>query len=131
MHTLVDFLFGSTKLAIWLTRKNQIRGAGSVSNIRPATLPGCAFRVKMLSDLDGLANQWLHAPFTAASQKNSPTEPSQRTLRCSSVDRPRLSVPTDRRECLLPAIGSGGEPGEGFGLPEEWGRHQHLQSGKV
>lgn len=32
----------------------------------------------MLSDLDGSANQWLHAPFTVACPKNSPMEPSQR-----------------------------------------------------
>lgn len=69
---------GSTKLAIWLTRKNQIRDAGSVSNICPAALSRSAFRVKILSDFDGSANQWLHAPFGVASKKNSPMKSSQR-----------------------------------------------------
>lgn len=29
-NTLINFLCGSAKLAIWLTRKNQIQGAGCV-----------------------------------------------------------------------------------------------------
>lgn len=43
-----------------------------------------------------------------------------------------LSVcfPADGRERLLPAISSSREPRESFGLPEEWSRHQHLQSGE-
>lgn len=30
IHTLLNFLFGAVKLAIWLTRCNQIQGSGIV-----------------------------------------------------------------------------------------------------
>ena len=41
-----------------------------------------------------------------------------------------LCFPTDGCKRLLPAISSSREPRESFGLPEEWSRHQYLQSGE-
>lgn len=33
IHTLINFVFGSAKLAIWLTRKNRMRSVGSVEPV--------------------------------------------------------------------------------------------------
>lgn len=48
----------------------------------------------------------------------------------SNPSRFCLRLPADRCKRLLPACSSGREPGKSFGVPEEWSRHQYLQSGK-
>ena len=64
IHTLLNFMSGMVKLAIWLTRRNKIKGAGSTDPVQVLTgMVAARLRVehayhKLTNNLEGFNHVW-------------------------------------------------------------------------